>query len=185
MLHEKNHYNTYLRLTLILTIFILIVIIYFPTEAGLILKTVKYDTVQTMIRFLPAFFVLFGLIEVLLPKETVINHLGKCSGLKGNITAFLLGAIIPGPIYLAFPIATMMLHKGTSTFNTTLFISAWASFNLTEEIFELQFLGWKFLLLRFIITVPILIGVSYLMERLAKPKPMEPIHYKWDSESEN
>lgn len=169
MLHHKSHYKTYIRLTLVLVILVLIPIIYFPESTGRLLKTLNFHTVQTMVRFLPAFFLLFGMVEVLVPKEKVISHLGRASGLHGSISAFLLGALLPGPVYMAFPMATMLLKKGASTFNTTLFISAWASLNITEEIFEVQFLGWRFLLLRILITIPLVVLIAWLTDKFAKP----------------
>lgn len=61
---------------------------------------------------LPPVLVLIGLLDVWIPKETFIRHMGQDSGIKGLLFAFLLGSISAGPPIIAFPIAAMLAKKG-------------------------------------------------------------------------
>ena len=119
-----------------------------------------------MIAFLPGFFILMGLFEVWIPEKQVQKHLGKHSGWKGAIYSFLLGALIPGPFYLAFPMAASLLRKGVSKFNIMLFIGAWGAFKIGEEIFEMHFMGFRFFFLRIVITLPFIIIIAFIMEKM-------------------
>lgn len=116
--------------------------------------------------YLPGFFVLIGLFEAWVSREFVVSHLGAKSGLMGSVYSFVMGCLIPGPLYLAFPLAGALLRKGINRFNVVLFIGAWSSFKVVEEIFELHFLGLRFLMLRVLLTVPFVIVVAFIVSRL-------------------
>ncbi len=116
--------------------------------------------------YLPGFFVLIGLFEAWVSKDLVVRHLGVQSGLMGSVYSFILGCLIPGPLYLAFPIAGTLLRKGIGKFNVVLFLGAWSSFKIAEEIFELHFLGARFLVLRVLLTVPFVILVAFIVSKV-------------------
>lgn len=153
----------------ILLIITLVIIISFFIKPEFYIKTIKetdYSLILMILLYLPGFVLLMGLFEVLLPEKFVVKHLGKQSGIMGSIYCFLLGSLIPGPLYLAFPLAAVLLKKGIGRFNITLFIGAWASFKIIEEVFELQFLGLRFLLLRVLISVPFVVILAYIMDKI-------------------
>jgi len=115
-----------------------------------------------------------GFIEVLVPEKKIIEHLGKHSGLKGSFFSFFLGSLIPGPLYVAFPLASLLLKKKVSMFNVSLFIGAWSCLKIGEEIFEFQFLGLKFLLLRILTTIPFVVLISFILNTIhLKPKEVK------------
>ncbi|MFH1126912.1 MAG: permease [archaeon] len=120
----------------------------------------------SVLLYLPGFFVLIGLFDAWVSREFVVRRLGEHSGVKGAMYSFVLGCIIPGPLYLAFPLAAALLRKGISGFNVTLFIGAWSSFKIAEEIFELYFLGPRFLVLRVLLSVPFVIVVAFIVGRV-------------------
>jgi uncharacterized membrane protein YraQ (UPF0718 family) len=66
----------------------------------------------TMLVMLPAVFVLIGLFEVWVKRETVEKYLGDESGMKGYIWAVLLAGTVFGPLYVALPIAHSLHKKG-------------------------------------------------------------------------
>ncbi|HPK07837.1 MAG TPA: permease, partial [Aminivibrio sp.] len=78
--------------------------------------------VGTILGILPPVFVLLGLFDAWVPRERVAPHLGETSGLKGVILAILLGASSAGPLYIAFPVAEVMIRKGTSLRNAFIFL---------------------------------------------------------------
>ena len=120
----------------------------------------------SIILYLPGFFVLIGLFEAWVSREFVVSRLGENSGLKGSVYSFVMGCLVPGPMYLAFPLAGALLRKGISRFNVVLFIGAWSSFKVAEEIFELHFLGPRFLVLRVLLTVPFVIVVAFIVSKV-------------------
>ena len=60
-----------------------------------------------MLQILPVIFLLTVVIDVLVPKEAIIQGFGEGSGFKGNLLALLLGSVSAGPIYAAFHISKM------------------------------------------------------------------------------
>lgn len=69
-------------------------------------------TLLTMMSLLPCAFVLIGLFDVWVKRETVERHLGKGSGLRGYLWTILLAATTVGGLYLAFPVAYSLHKKG-------------------------------------------------------------------------
>ncbi len=130
-----------------------------------ILSETDFSSITQIMLYLPAFFILVAISEVWLPEKFVIGHLGKQSGVLGTFYSFLLGSLLPGPLYLAFPIAAALLRKGVTRFNISIFLGAWAAFKLVEEVFELQFLGLRFLLLRVFVSLPSVIIISFIIDR--------------------
>lgn len=164
-MHEVKHRHHKLIFLAIIAVIAITILI----NPGFYLETVAtadYSNIFIIILYLPGFFILLSLFETWLPQKFVVKHLGKHSGVKGSVYAFVLGAIAPGPLYLAFPFAATLLKKKVTMFNTTLFICAWSCFKIGEEIFELQFLGFKFFALRILISIPFIILISYMINRL-------------------
>ena len=56
-----------------------------------------------MLKILPCAFILIGLFEVWVKKETVIQHLGENCGMKGYLWVLLLAGFSVGGLYIAFP----------------------------------------------------------------------------------
>src|SRR4030042_4712104 len=55
-------------------------------------------------KILPFAFVLIGLVEVWVKKETIEKHLGEKAGIKSHILAILLGGMTIGPMIVALPV---------------------------------------------------------------------------------
>lgn len=127
---------------------------------------VSWEFFREMVFVLPAVMVVMGLFGVWVEREVVVKYLGKGSGMPGLLLAILLGTLPTGPLYVAFPLAGMLVKKGARIANVTLFLSAWACIKLPLELMELQFLGWKFTLLRLGLTVAVLIPMALLAEVL-------------------
>ncbi len=150
-----------------ITIIILTIlgIIYFKHLQPFITK-IDYEQGLMMLLFLPGFFIITGLIESWLPAKLIEKYLGKHSGIKGSFYSFLIGSLMIGPLYLSFPMALMLIKKGISKFNITLFIGAWAAFPIGQEIFEIQFMGLKFFFLRAILSIIFVVLMSYIMDKM-------------------
>lgn len=117
-------------------------------------------------KIFPPVLILMGLLDAWVPREKIIQHLGVKSGLKGVMLSLLIGSVAAGPLFAAFPIAQSLSDKGVRTSNTVIFLGAWATIKVPMLIMESSFLGARFAILRLVITVPFIILIGHLVERL-------------------
>ncbi len=140
------------------------------TDKGSKALRISWEYFKEMVFILPAVMILMGLFAVWVERDIVVKYLGKGSGIPGLFLAILLGTLPTGPLYVAFPLAAMLLLKGARVANIMVFLSAWACIKLPLELMELQFLGWKFTLLRLGLTVALVIPMGLLAEALYQRK---------------
>lgn len=114
----------------------------------------------------PLVFILIGLVDVWVPRRRVEEMLGDESGLRGMLLVILLAFFNVGPLYAAFPIATVLRKKGCSLRNIFVFLGAFAAMKVPMVSFEISFMGLKFSMLRLAFTLPVFIGMGILMEKL-------------------
>lgn len=129
-----------------------------------------------MLSVIPPIFLLLGLMDVWVPKETIMKYMGKGAGIKGGIFAFILGSFSSGPLYAAFPIAAVFLKKGVSLTNIFIFIGAWSTTKIPMMLFEITQLGEKFALSRFGLNLIAIIILAFIMERTTSKKDAEAIY---------
>ena len=120
-----------------------------------------------VLAIVPAVMVLMGLLDVWVPRALVENNLGPRSGMRGTGLAVLLGTAAAGPLYAAFPLALSLRDKGARTANIAIFLSSWATIKIPMILMESSFIGVRFALLRLAFTIPGILCVGYLMERMA------------------
>ncbi len=106
-----------------------------------------YSQVISMLMIVPPIFVLIGLFDVWVPRETVIKMMGDKSGVIGMALAFFLGAFSAGPTIAAFPLALIMLKKGARYQNVLFFLMVWSSLKLPIVFFQITQLGLLFAML--------------------------------------
>ncbi len=122
-----------------------------------------------MLKLLPCAFILIGLFEVWVKRETVERHFGEESGIRGYIWAMLLGGTTVGGLYVAFPIAYSLYSKGARLSVIFTYIGASAICRMPMVIFEASFLGIKFTMIRLLVSLPLVIVTSILLgDYLAK-----------------
>ena len=143
----------------------IILISLFPDKREVITAS-SWEFFVEMIWILPAVMVLMGLFAVWVSKETVVKYLGKTSGIKGIFLAILFGALPTGPLYVAFPVAAVLIKKGAKISNIIIFLSAWACIKIPQEMVELKFLGLKFMSLRLILTIIFVIIMGLSVEKI-------------------
>ena len=138
----------------------LAVLIYSPSLFLESLSTTSMYFIE-MLEILPAVFVVMGLVEVWVSRDTIMGIFGKGAGLKGRFASVLVGSFSAGPIYAAFPVCYTLLKKGSAVSNIVIILSAWAVVKTPMLIVEAQFMGLSFMGTRYIFTVPaiILIGI--------------------------
>ncbi len=116
-----------------------------------------------MLKVLPCAFILIGLFEVWVKRETVEKHFGEEAGIKGYIWAVLLAGTIVGPLYVALPLAYSLRRKGARLSVIFTYIGASAICRIPMAIFEVSFLGLKFTAIRFLVSIPLVILSSKIL----------------------
>ena len=136
-----------------------------PTLAALAVKN-SAEFILEVLAIVPPVMVLMGVLDVWLPRKLVENNLGPHSGIRGAGLALLLGTAAAGPLYAAFPLALSLREKGARMANIVIFLGAWATIKVPMIVMESGFIGVRFALLRLVFTVPGVLCVGYLMERM-------------------
>lgn len=121
---------------------------------------------KSMLSVLPPIFLLLGLLDVWVPRETIIKYLGEGSGVLGVSLSIFLGSAAAGPLYVAFPIAMLMINKGAKFSNVMVFLGAWGTLKIPVVLFEIASLGWYFALIRWIINVPGIVVMAWFIDKL-------------------
>ncbi len=137
-------------------------------------KTV--NSLLEMAAILPPIFILLGLLDVWVKRETIVKAMGQDSGIKGILLAFLLGSAAAGPLYAAFPVALMLLKKGSSFRNVLIMIGAWSTTKIPMLMFEVASMGLSFTLTRFILDIFGILVIAWLSERILGHQTLEEIH---------
>ena len=123
-----------------------------------------------MLVFIPFLFILIGLFDVWVPKESIEKHIGKDSGIKGIILVIFLAMLQAGPLYGAFPVAYILFKKGASVRNIFIYLGAFSSMKIPMLGLEIGYLGLKYTLLRSLISLPLFILIGFIMEKILGDK---------------
>ena len=124
------------------------------------------ENILVVLGILPPVFILLGLFDAWIPRERVAPHMGEDSGVKGTVLSVVLGACSAGPLYIAFPVAEVMIRKGTSLRNIFVFIGAWSTMRIPMILFEIQNLGAVFGLTRYFVSLVGILLMALLMDRV-------------------
>lgn len=127
---------------------------------------------------LPPIFILLGLIDVWVSRESMTRFMGEGSGIRGVIIAIVMGSVAAGPLYAAFPIAAMLMKKGAKFTNILIFIGAWSTTKIPMLLFEISALGARFALLRLALSIPGIMIIAYAIYFLIPDKDKTDIQKK-------
>lgn len=147
-----------------------IVVVIFLPEVGKKSLTITWGNILEMLSVIPPIFILLGLLDVWVEKETMIKLMGEKSGFLGIAIAFFLGSAAAGPLYAAFPVAGVLLKKGSKLSNVLIFIGSWATTKIPLLLFEASSMGWKFMITRFLIDIPGILIIALITERFLSDK---------------
>lgn len=131
-----------------------------------------YEFFLEMITLIPCIFVLIGILDVWVPKEAIEKHIGEDSGLKGAFYVVLLAFFQGGPLYVAFPVAHLLWSKGSSLRNVFVYIGSFSALKVPMVMFEISFLGWKFSLVRALVSLPVFLIIAEIMTRFARRREL-------------
>lgn len=130
--------------------------------------------VLEMLQVLPPVMILSSLIAVWVPRERIQAAMGSNAGWKGVVLSFLVGSLSAGPIYAAFPAALVLHKKGASLKNLVIIISSWAVIKVPLILVESSFLGVPFAALRYGLTLPAILLMGVIMEKLVPTDAVTP-----------
>ena len=126
---------------------------------------ITLSNLKQMLLLIPPIFIIMGLMDIWVPKETLIKYMGHGSGASGLFIAFVLGTIAAGPLYVAFPMGILLLKKGAKLSNVIFFLGVWSSAKLPIILFEIASLGVNFTLIHIAISLPLYLLVAFYIEK--------------------
>lgn len=150
----------------VFTIFAYIAVLVY--SSALMIESLRETSsyLMEMLEILPAVFIITGLVEVWVSRETIMKIFGSGAGIKGRFVSVLVGSFSAGPIYAAFPVCYTLLKKGSSVSNIVIILSAWAVVKTPMLVVETKFMGLPFMLTRYIFTVPAIIVIGILTGKM-------------------
>ncbi len=106
-------------------------------------------------------FIIAGLVQVMVPQEWITRYLGAESGLKGLLTASVIGGLIPGAPYAVFPLLGGLYKAGAGIGAIVSFSAAWSLWSVSRLPVEIALVDPKAALIRYASTflVPPLAGL--------------------------
>lgn len=146
------------------------------SQIGLRALSISANSFKEMLLVIPPVFILLGLLDVWVPRETMIKYMGEGSGLKGILLSILIGSAAAGPLYGAFPVASVFMKKGVKFNNILIFIGAWSTTKIPMLLFETASLGLKFAITRLLIDIPGIIIIAYILSSLVSSDEIKQIY---------
>lgn len=98
-------------------------------------------------------FVVAGMIQALVPTQTISKWVGSESGIRGIFLGCLAGGFSPGGPYVSLPIAVAFVRSGASIGTMVSFLTAWSLWAVARLPMEVGILGWKLTLARITSTI--------------------------------
>ena len=129
-----------------------------------------------MLKILPPVFLMLGLLDVWVPRETMIRFMGEGSGLRGALLSMFIGAAAAGPLYVVFPVAAAFMKKGVKFTNILLLIGTWSTMKIPMLMFEMSSLGPRFMLTRLALNIPVILIITFFLNRLLGRQDIEDIY---------
>lgn len=152
------------RFFLIFLIVNVAIVIFFP-KIGFQSVLITKNSLLEMLSVIPPIFILIGLFDVWVKRETLIKYMGEGSGLTGIAIAFFIGSVAAGPLYAAFPVAGVLLKKGSKLSNVFIMIGAWSTTKIPLLLFEATSMGYRFTLLRLGIDLVGILVIALVLEK--------------------
>jgi uncharacterized membrane protein YraQ (UPF0718 family) len=162
--------------TFFIVLLAILILIIVDKELGIEALTITGDSIKEMLLVLPPIFVLLGLLDVWVPRETMTKHMGENSGVKGILLAIMIGSAAAGPLYGAFPVAAVFMKKGVKFRNVLIFIGAWSTTKIPMFLFEMTSLGKRFAISRLLIDIVGIVVLAFVLSHMVSKKEVEKIY---------
>jgi uncharacterized membrane protein YraQ (UPF0718 family) len=122
----------------------------------------------TVIPVLVFVFVLMGLIQAYVSRETIASILGQKSGILGILYAEIVGCIALFMPPAVFPFAGYLHQNGASYGSIAAFVFTAILIGITTLPIEIKFLGKRFTIFRNIFTFVLTFFIALLMEAILR-----------------
>jgi uncharacterized membrane protein YraQ (UPF0718 family) len=157
--------------------------LYFTDMAeGIKAFNISLSNTKEMLGLIPPVFVLMGLLDTWVPKETFIRYMGEASGVKGVLTALLLGSAAAGPLYIAFPIAMLLIKKKAKLAYVFFFLGVWSTTKIPLLLYEISYMGARFTAIQIAVCIPLFLLLSLMIEKNLSLEDRETLSRKAESE---
>ncbi len=93
-------------------------------------------------------FIVAGMVQVLIPGETVARWIGAESGMRGIWIGTVAGGLTPGGPYISLPVVAGLLRAGAGVGTLVAFLTAWSLWSVARLPMEVGLLGWRFTAIR-------------------------------------
>ena len=93
-------------------------------------------------------FIIAGMIQTLVPVETVSRWVGAESGMRGILVGTFVGGCLPGGPFVTLPIAAGLLQVGAGVGTMVALVTGWSLLAFSRLPLEIGVMGWKFTLIR-------------------------------------
>lgn len=160
----KSIIKRYRFFMILLTTNILMALIY--PDLGNKSFQITLKNTKEMLAIIPPIFILLGLLDVWVKRETMVKYMGEGSGIIGVLLSFFLGSAAAGPLYAAFPVAGVLLKKGSKLSNVLIMLGAWSTTKIPLLLFEASSMGIRFTTLRLILNLFGIAIIAYITEKL-------------------
>ncbi len=106
-------------------------------------------------------FIIIGMINSLDLSDNIRKIFGNDTGIAGIATASLAGMLTPGGTFVALSVGGTLLKSGAGIGSVVAYIIAYSTWDLTRTPFEIGFMGWKYVLVKWccILTLPVIGGL--------------------------
>ncbi len=125
-----------------------------------------YLFAKDMVLILPPAFILIGLFDVWAKREVIEKHFGESANFKGYIWSILLAATTVGGTFVAFPVANALYHKGARYSMIMTYVTSASLVMIPMSIMEAAILGPRFTAVRILVSLPLVILGSLIIEKL-------------------
>jgi uncharacterized membrane protein YraQ (UPF0718 family) len=107
-------------------------------------------------------FIIIGMINSLDLRNNIQKIFGNDTGIAGISMASLAGMLTPGGTFVALSVGGALLKSGAGIGSVVAYIIAYSTWDLTRTPFEIGFLGWKFVLVKWccILILPVVSGLT-------------------------
>lgn len=115
---------------------------------------------------LPVLMLMLGLVSIflfLIPNETLINYIGKGSGIGGWFIAALVGSIALIPGFIAFPLCGILIKSGVAYATIAVFVTTLMLVGIVTLPVEAKFFGWKTSIIRNALSLAAALIIGFLM----------------------
>jgi len=122
--------------------------------------------ISMFIKLLPVLLLMLALVSIvlfLIPNETLVKNMGEGSGVRGWITAALLGSVALIPGFIAYPLCGILINNGVAYSVIAVFITTLMMTGFLTLPVEVKFFGWKVSVIRNLVSLAAALFIGLIM----------------------